>query len=99
MHLVLVAMLPLLIIALVVAIARITTVAIIVVAVLIALLVVRRPLFTAYLGVVPLPAVRAIVVVLFTTAFAIFIVLLIGRTVLFIGRVPSRLVEVGGGLA
>ena len=72
MHVVPVAMLPVLIVALVVAVAYITTVAITVtvtVVVLVALLVVGRPLFAAYLGAVPLLAVRTMAVVLFAAAF------------------------------
>ena len=86
---VLVAVLPILVVALVVVVARrITTVAVIVaviVAVLITLLIVERPLF-AILGTVSLPTVRTIVVVLFAIAFAIFATLFTGRTVLLVGR-------------
>ena len=93
-------MLPVLIVALVIAIAYIITVAIIViviVTVLVALLVIGKPLFAAYPGAVLLPAVRTTVVVLFVAAFIIFATLLTGGTVLFIGRVPSRLVGLRRG--
>ena len=91
-------MLPILIVALVVVIARcIITVMVIAVVVLVVLLVVGRPLFVAYLGAVPPLAVRTIAVVLFAATFAIFAALLIGGTVLFIGRVPNRLVRLGRG--
>ena len=64
--------------------------------VLIMLLIVERPLF-ATPGAVSLLVVRTMAVVLFIAAFAIFMALLIGGTVLFIGRVPSRLVGLGRG--
>ena len=88
----------LVLVAFVVAVARcITTVAVIAVAVLVALLIVGRPLFVAYLGAVLPLAVRTTAIVLFAAAFAILIALLIGGTVLFIGRVPNRLVGLGRG--
>ena len=76
-------MLPILIVALVVAIARrITTVVVIV---LVTLLIVRSLVF-AVPRTVSLPAVRTIAIVLFVAAFAIFTALLIGGTVFLIGR-------------
>ena len=99
MHAVLVAILPVLIVALVVIVAYIITVAIIVtvtVVVLFAFSIARRPLFTIPGTVSPL-AVRTTAVVLIVVAFAILAVLLIGGTVLFIGRVPSRLVGLRRG--
>ena len=61
------------------------------------LLVVGRPLFAVYLGVVPPLAVKTTAIVLFVITFAIFAALLIGGTVLFIERVPNRLVGLGRG--
>ena len=85
MYTVLVAVLPILIVALVVVVAcRITTV-VVIVAVLITLLIVERPLFTM-LGTVLLLTVRTIAVVLFVAAFAIFAALLTGGTVFLIQR-------------
>ena len=87
---VLVAILPVLV-ALVVAVACITTVAATVVAVLVALLIVGRPLFAAYLGAVPLLAVRTIAVVLFVVAFLTRgTVFLVGRRRLIYGFVGLR---------
>ena len=73
MHIVLVAILLVLVALVVVVVRRITTVAVIavVVVVLVALLIVGRPLFAAYLGAVPLPAIRTIAIVLFATIFLI----------------------------
>ena len=84
MYAVLVAILPVLIVTLVITVVRITTV-VVIVTVLITLLIVRRPLF-AILGAVSPLAVRSIAIFFFTVAFAIFAALLIGGTVLFIGR-------------
>ena len=79
-------MLPVLVVAFIIAVARrITIVAIIVVVVLVALLIVGRPLFTV-LGTVSLLAVRTMVVVFFAAAFTIFAALLISRTVFLIRR-------------
>ena len=77
MYTVLVTVLPILVVALIVTIARcITTVAFIVVVtvavivvVLFAFSIARRPLFAAYPGAVPLLVVRTIAVVLFVAAF------------------------------
>ena len=82
MHVVLVTILLVLVV-LVVAIVYITIVAVITVIVLVVLLIVRRPLFAAYPGTVPLPAVRITAVILFAIALAAF---LIKGTVLLIGR-------------
>ena len=85
MHTVLVVILPVFIVALVVTVARITTVAVtitVTVAVLFAFSIARRPLFTV-LGMVSLLAVRTIVVVLFATALT---ALLTRGTVFLIGR-------------
>ena len=85
MYTVLVAMLPILIVALVVTVACITIVVvavIVLVTVLVVLAIARRPLFTA-LGMVLLLAVRSIAIFFFATAIVAFltrgIVLLIGR--------------------
>ena len=97
MHTVPVVVFPILIVALVVAVVRrITIVAVIAVAVLFVFSIAGRPLFAAP-GTVSLPIVRTTVVVLFAVAFAIFVTLLIGGTVLFIGRVPNRLVGLRRG--
>ena len=74
---------------LVVVVVYITTVTIrvtVTVVVLFAFSIARGPLLIVYPGAVPLLAVRTIVVVLFMAAFAIFVVLLIGGTVLLVGR-------------
>ena len=81
-------MLPILIIALVVAVARyITTVTVMAVAVVVLFVfsIAGRPLF-AMLGIVLLPMVRTMTVVLFVAAFAIFMALFIGGMVFLIGR-------------
>ena len=84
MYAVLVVVLLILVIALVIVVARrIITFVVMAVAVLVVLLIVGRPLFAAYPGAVPLPAVRATAVVLFATALTALLtrgmVFLIGR--------------------
>ena len=87
MYVVPVAVLPILVVALVVAVARIIIVVVtaVVVVVLFAFSVAGRLLF-AVPGTVSLPTVRTTAVVLFATAFAIFVVLLIGGMVFLVGR-------------
>ena len=87
MHAVLVAILPVLIVALVIIVAYITIVAVIavIVAVLFAFSIARRPLFVVP-GTVPLLAVRTTAIVLFAAAFVIFATLLTRGTVFLIGR-------------
>ena len=82
-YIVLVVVLPILIVAFVVVVARYIT--IVVVAVLVVLLVVGSLVFVVP-STVSLLAVRTIVVVLFTTAFAIFAAFFTGGTVFLIGR-------------
>ena len=82
-------MLLVFIVALVVAVARcITTfiVTAVAVTVLFAFSIAGRPLFAAYLGAVPLLAVRTIAIFFFVAAFVIFATFLMGETVFLIGR-------------
>ena len=64
------------------------------VAVLVVLLIVGRPLLIVP-GTVSLPIVRTMAIFFFVVVLVTFAALLIGGTVLFIGRIPSRLVGLG----
>ena len=78
-------MLPILIVALIVVVARRITIVAVTVTVFFAFSIARR-LLLVVLGTVLLPAVRTIAVVLFATAFAILVAFLIGEAVFLIGR-------------